>query len=57
MFEPMGIAILFRLLFATALTLTVVPVLYTIPFGVRFKGFKWNGPAIAQGETAAPPAP
>ena len=57
MFEPMGIAILFRLLFATALTLTVVPVLYTIPFGVRFKGFKWNGPAIAQGQTAAPPGP
>ncbi|MDE0104878.1 MAG: efflux RND transporter permease subunit [Bryobacterales bacterium] len=42
MFEPMAIAILFGLVFSTALTLGVVPALYAILFGVRFKGFTWN---------------
>ena len=42
MFEPMAIAILFGLLFATALTLGVVPVLYAIFFGVSYKGFQWS---------------
>ena len=42
MFEPMAIAILFGLLFATALTLGVVPVLYSILFGVSYKGFTWR---------------
>ncbi len=50
MFEPMAIAILFGLLFATALTLGVVPVLYSILFGIRFKGFSWDGPATAGGQ-------
>ena len=41
MFEPMAIAILFGLIFATALTLGVVPVFYTVLFRVSFKGFRY----------------
>jgi multidrug efflux pump len=41
MFEPMAIAILFGLLFATLLTLGVVPVLYSLFFRVRFKDFTY----------------
>ena len=41
MYEPMAIAIIFGLLFATMLTLGVVPVLYTILFRLRFKGFQY----------------
>ncbi len=37
MWEPMAIAIIFGLAFATALTLGVVPLLYTIFFRVNFK--------------------
>jgi len=36
MWEPMAIAIVFGLLFATGLTLWVVPILYSLFFGVRF---------------------
>jgi multidrug efflux pump subunit AcrB len=36
MFEPMAIAILFGLVFATVLTLGLVPILYSLFFGVRF---------------------
>jgi multidrug efflux pump subunit AcrB len=39
MWEPMAIAIIFGLLFATLLTLGVVPVLYSIFFRVKFKDF------------------
>ncbi len=41
MWEPMAIAIIFGLLFSTILTLGVVPVLYSIFFRVKFKGFKF----------------
>jgi multidrug efflux pump subunit AcrB len=41
MWEPMAIAIIFGLAFATALTLGVVPVLYSILFRVKFKGFRY----------------
>ncbi|MDB4324760.1 efflux RND transporter permease subunit [bacterium] len=37
MFKPMAIAILFGLLFATALTLGVVPILYSLFFRVGFR--------------------
>ena len=37
MFKPMAIAILFGLMFATALTLGVVPILYSLFFGVSFR--------------------
>ena len=40
MFEPMAIAIIFGLLFATGLTLGLVPVLYAIFFRVKFKEFQ-----------------
>ncbi len=41
MWEPMAIAIMFGLVFATILTLGVVPVLYTLFFRVNFKGFQY----------------
>jgi len=37
MWEPMAIAIIFGLLFATALTLGVVPILYSLFFRVKFE--------------------
>ena len=41
MWEPMAISIIFGLVFATALTLGVVPVLYTLLFRVKFKEFQY----------------
>ena len=41
MWEPMAIVIIFGLVFATMLTLGVVPVLYTFLFRVKFKGFQY----------------
>ncbi len=41
MFEPLAIAIIFGLIFATALTLGIVPVLYSIFFRVSFRGFRY----------------
>jgi len=45
MFAPMAIAILFGLLFATFLTLGVVPLLYSIFFRVGFRGANGEGAA------------
>ena len=42
MWEPMAIAIIFGLLFATALTLGVVPILYSLFFRVSFKDFHYG---------------
>jgi multidrug efflux pump subunit AcrB len=42
MYKPMAIAIIFGLLFSTILTLGVVPVLYSIFFRVKFKGFEFQ---------------
>jgi len=42
MYKPMAIAIIFGLLFATILTLGVVPVLYSLFFRVKFKNFRYN---------------
>ncbi len=39
MWEPMAISIIFGLVFATVLTLGVVPVLYSVLFRVNFKDF------------------
>jgi multidrug efflux pump subunit AcrB len=41
MWEPMAIGIIFGLLFATAITLLFVPVLYKVFFRVSYKGFKY----------------
>ncbi|NIS10089.1 MAG: efflux RND transporter permease subunit [Candidatus Dadabacteria bacterium] len=41
MFEPMAVAIIFGLLFATALTLGLVPVLYSLFFRLDFKNFTY----------------
>jgi multidrug efflux pump subunit AcrB len=38
MYQPMAVAIMFGLLFATGLTLGVVPILYSLFFKVSFKG-------------------
>ena len=40
MWEPMAVAIIFGLLFATMLTLGVVPVLYSLFYRVSFRDFK-----------------
>ena len=41
MYEPMAVAIIFGLLFATVLTLGVVPVLYSLFFKVNFRDFEY----------------
>ncbi len=41
MWEPMAIAIIFGLIFATGLTLGLVPVLYALFFRVSFEGFRY----------------
>lgn len=41
MYEPMAIAIIFGLLFATLLTLGVVPIFYSVLFRVTFKTFRY----------------
>ena len=41
MYEPMAIAIIFGLLFATGLTLGLVPVLYAVFFRVSYKQFSY----------------
>lgn len=40
MWEPMAIAIIFGLMFATILTLVFVPIMYRVLFKVSYKGFK-----------------
>ncbi|MEM7467492.1 MAG: efflux RND transporter permease subunit [Pseudomonadota bacterium] len=40
MWEPMAVSIIFGLLFSTLLTLVVVPLLYSVFFGVNFRTFK-----------------
>ena len=41
MWEPMAVAIIFGLIFATVLTLGIVPILYSLLFGVRFDQFQY----------------
>jgi multidrug efflux pump subunit AcrB len=43
MWEPMAIAIMFGLLFATMLTLGVVPVMYSVLFRVNFRKYRHAG--------------
>ncbi len=42
MWEPMAIAIIFGIMFATVLTLGMVPVLYSLFFRVSFKGYAYK---------------
>ena len=42
MYQPMAVAIMFGLVFATILTLGVVPVLYSLFFRVSFQGFEYS---------------
>ena len=41
MWEPMAVAIIFGLVFATVLTLGIVPILYALLFGIRFDEFQY----------------
>ncbi|MEZ4647535.1 MAG: efflux RND transporter permease subunit [Candidatus Eisenbacteria bacterium] len=43
MWQPMAVAIIFGLTFATALTLCVVPLLYSLFFRVSFKSYRYGG--------------
>jgi multidrug efflux pump subunit AcrB len=42
LWESMAVAIIFGLMFATALTLGVVPILYSLLFRVRYAGFEFK---------------
>lgn len=42
MYQPMAVAIMFGLVFATVLTLGVVPILYTLFFKVRFDDYEYS---------------
>jgi multidrug efflux pump subunit AcrB len=42
MWEPLAISIIFGLLFATMLTLGVVPLLYSLFFRVSFAGYRYE---------------
>jgi multidrug efflux pump subunit AcrB len=48
MWEPMAITIIFGLIFATALTLGFVPLLYSIFFRENFKEFKYTESVIGE---------
>ena len=43
LFESMAVTILFGLMFATVLTLGVVPILYSILFRVSYKNYRYSG--------------
>ncbi len=56
LFESMAVAILFGLLFATALTLGFVPTLYALFFRVSFRGYRYEGdPVVVETATAITP--
>jgi multidrug efflux pump subunit AcrB len=42
MYKPMAIALIFGLLFATMLTLGVVPILYSLFFRVRYRDYTYE---------------
>jgi multidrug efflux pump subunit AcrB len=41
MYRPMAIAIIFGLIFATALTLGIVPILYSMFYRVSWRDFRY----------------
>jgi len=49
MWRPMANLIMSGLAFATVLTLALCPVLYSIFFRQKFKGYKWNPEVVKQG--------
>ncbi len=51
MFETMAVSIIFGLIFATILTLVFVPVMYSIFFGVSFKGWDFKTHLAATNQT------
>ena len=42
LWAPMAVTIIFGLLFATVLTLGVVPLFFSLFFRIRYRGFKWS---------------
>ena len=46
MFEPLAVAIMFGLVFATVLTLGVVPLLYSLLYRVSFRDFRYEHLAV-----------
>jgi len=46
MWDPMAVAIMFGLIFATPLTLGLVPVLYSLLFKVCYKGYAYEPVAV-----------
>ncbi|AQT69429.1 Cation efflux system protein CusA [Anaerohalosphaera lusitana] len=42
MFEPMAVTLIFGLIFATVLTLGVVPVIYAVLYRINFKGYTYH---------------
>ena len=42
MYQPMAVSIMFGLVFATMLTLGVVPILYSLFFKVRFADYEYS---------------
>lgn len=42
LWRPMAVCIISGLAFATVLTLLLCPVLYSLAFGIRFKGWHWD---------------
>ncbi|MDY7093482.1 MAG: efflux RND transporter permease subunit [Acidobacteriota bacterium] len=50
MYEPLAVAVMFGLVFATLLTLGVVPVLYSLFFGVSFRGYQDQDAAATSAE-------
>ena len=48
MWEPMAIAIMFGLVFSTVFTLGFVPLMYSLLFGVSFRGFRYEEAASAK---------
>ena len=49
MWRPMANTLIFGLAFATALTLVLCPVLYSLFYRVPFKGYRWR-PELVQGD-------
>jgi multidrug efflux pump subunit AcrB len=60
LWEAMAVAIIFGLIFATALTLGVVPILYSLFYRVRFDGVRqaqWPRGSAMRGPPGGPPEP
>nr|WP_209280114.1 efflux RND transporter permease subunit [Desulfobaculum xiamenense] len=53
LWRPMANCIMSGLAFATLLTLLLCPVLYSLAFGLRFRGWRWNPQVLSAPDEAA----